>query len=173
MITVHCSSYTARHQVYGLGTGKAHGSTSCGASQLCGMPFATQLGLLMWHFVSVVGFHGGESKGYMDSDYGGEREDRRSTTEFVMMFYGSRQSRLQPTVAISTTEAEFMAAAACTRESLCTRVLCADFGLVSLKIALLCDNQACIKNARHPMSKDKTKHIGIQHHVVRERSETR
>jgi len=52
-----------------------------------------------------------EVLGYCDADWGGDFENRRSTTGFVFMIGGGAifwSSNLQPTIALSTTEAEYM-----------------------------------------------------------------
>jgi hypothetical protein len=69
----------------------------------------------------------------VDADYAGDVDSRRSTTGYALMLYGSCvswQSRLQQTVATSTTKAEYMAAAAGVSEALWTKILCADLGVV-------------------------------------------
>ncbi len=53
-----------------------------------------------------------EVLGYYDADWGGDLEDRRSTTGFVFIIGGgaiSWSSKRQPTIALSTTKAEYMA----------------------------------------------------------------
>jgi hypothetical protein len=60
--------------------------------------------------------------GYFDADYAGDLDPRKSTTAYVRLMHGgavSWRSVLQPTVALSTAEAEYMAAAAEAREALC------------------------------------------------------
>jgi hypothetical protein len=60
--------------------------------------------------------------GYSDADYGGDVGTRRSTTGYVLMLGGaaiSWQSKRQPTVAVSTIEAEYMAAAGARRRCGC------------------------------------------------------
>jgi hypothetical protein len=69
--------------------------------------------------------------GYCDADFAGDLDTRRSTTGYVFTFGGaavSWSSKRQQTVAASTTEAEYMAAAAAVKEALWLRNLFADFG---------------------------------------------
>jgi hypothetical protein len=64
--------------------------------------------------ICYQGTDGASLLGFCDADYAGDQDTRRSTTGFVFLVCGgaiSWQSRLQPTVAVSTTEAEYMAAA--------------------------------------------------------------
>ena len=54
-----------------------------------------------------------ELVGYVDSDYAGDRDKRRSTTAYVFTLCGnciSWKSQLQPVIALSSTEAEYIAA---------------------------------------------------------------
>ena len=111
--------------------------------------------------------------GYSDADFAGDLESRRSTTGAVFLLAGgaiSWSSRVQPSVAVSTTEAEYMAAAACTKEALWLRKLMSDFDLHVPTVQLLCDNQAAITLMMNPISSARSKHIDVLHHFVRERA---
>ena len=70
--------------------------------------------------------------GYCDADYAGNLDNRRSTTGYCFLSSGaiiSWSSRLQQTVAVSTAEAEYMAAAAAVKEALWLQHLWADVDL--------------------------------------------
>ena len=108
---------------------------------------------------------------YCDADYGGDLDTRRSTTGFVLLLNGgaiSWSSRLQPTVAMSTVEAEYMAAAATVKEALWMRVVLKELGLDN-QVVVKCDNQGALSLLKHPISSQRSKHIDIMHHFVRER----
>jgi transposase InsO family protein len=114
-------------------------------------------------------------RGYCDADWAGDTNDRRSTTGYVF-FVGngaiSWNSKRQPTIALSTTEAEYMATSQCTKEALWLRKLLDDVGYVQDKATLImCDNQGSIALAKNPTHHSRTKHIDIQHHFIREKLE--
>jgi hypothetical protein len=80
----------------------------------------------------TYGSGGPELRAYCDADYAGDIDSRRSTTGYVFVMHGgavSWSSRLQPTVAASTVEAEYMGAAAAVKEALWFRKLAGDIGL--------------------------------------------
>jgi hypothetical protein len=110
--------------------------------------------------------------GYCDADYAGDLDTRRSTTGFVFVKNGgvvSWQSRLQQTVAVSTAEAEYMAAGSAVKEGLWLRKLIGDFGKEVRVLSILCDNQAAITLLKNPISSARSKHIDVIHHFARER----
>ncbi len=109
-------------------------------------------------------------KGYCDADWGGDANERHSTTGYVF-FVGvgaiSWNCKRQPTIALSTTEAEYMATSQCTKEAIWLRKLMADVGLVQVgATTIMCDNQGCIALAKNPTHHSCTKHIDIQHHFI-------
>jgi hypothetical protein len=122
----------------------------------------------------IVFGRGGTSEmtGYCDADYAGDIDTRRSTTGYTFILHGgvvSWSSRLQPTVAVSTTEAEYMAAAAAVKEALWLRKLLLDLGINAGTLKINCDNQGAIKLLKHPIASVRSKHIDVIHHFARER----
>jgi hypothetical protein len=114
----------------------------------------------------------GELVGYCDADYAGDISTRRSTTGYTFILHGgciSWSSRLQPTVAVSTTEAEYMAAAAAIKEALWLRTLMLDFGIKIGALDIRCDNQGAIRLLKHPIASARSKHIDVIYHFARER----
>ncbi|WIA41017.1 hypothetical protein OEZ86_004655 [Tetradesmus obliquus] len=114
----------------------------------------------------------GELVGYCDADYAGDVDTRRSTTGYVFMKGGGAitwQSKRQQTVAGSTTEAEYMAAAGAVKEGLFLRKLEGALNNKIGSINILADNQSAIKLLRNPISSLRSKHIDVIHHFARER----
>jgi hypothetical protein len=110
--------------------------------------------------------------GYCDADFAGDTDTRRSTTGYVFMLNGgavSWASKRQPTVAASTTEAEYMAAAFAAKEGLWLRKLFAELSITSACIQIKGDNQSALKLLKHPVNSARSKHIDVIHHFVRER----
>ncbi|GAQ93583.1 putative retrotransposon protein [Klebsormidium nitens] len=109
---------------------------------------------------------------FCDADFAGDVDSRRSTTGYVFLMYGgavSWSSRLQPTVAVSTVEAEFMSAAQAVKEALWFRKLGGDLGLGLGTVPINCDNQGAIQLLKHPVAALRSKHIDVLHHFARER----
>src|ERR1044072_7598891 len=70
--------------------------------------------------------------GYVDSDYAGDLDDRRSTTGYVFTLAGGpscSKSSVRPIVAMSTTEAEYMAVAEAAKEALWLTGLVRELGV--------------------------------------------
>jgi hypothetical protein len=81
----------------------------------------------------------------------------------------SWQSKCQPTVAASTTEAEYMAASSSTREALWLGRLLPVFGIDCKPLEIFCDSKGALASLNNAQVSQRTKHIDIMHHFVRER----
>ena len=113
--------------------------------------------------------------GYCDADWGGDSSTRKSTMGYVF-FVGegaiSWNSKRQPTVALSTTEAEYMAVSQSAKEAIWLQQLMADVGCMQVEgTTIMCDNQGCIALAKNPKHHSRTMHIDVQHHFIREKIE--
>lgn len=111
--------------------------------------------------------------GYCDADYGGDHDTRRSTTGYAFMIGSgavSWCSKRQPTVSLSTTEAEYRAAAMAAQESTWLAQLLKDLHQPSDYATLLCcDNQSAIHLAENPIFHARTKHVEVHYHFIREK----
>ncbi|KAE8708925.1 Serine/threonine-protein kinase HT1 [Hibiscus syriacus] len=90
--------------------------------------------------------------GYVDSDYASDLDNRRSTTGYVFTIGGGPicwKSTVQSVVALSTTEAEYMAAAEAAKEALWLTGLVKELGVQQGGVQLLCDNQSTIHLAKN------------------------
>lgn len=115
-----------------------------------------------------------ELVGYCDADYAGDMDKRKSTSGNVFIVNGgaiSWASKLQPTVAMSTCEAEFIAAANATKEALWLRQLLSEFTGLLKPTNLFVDNQGALKLINHPHSHQRTKHIDIAYRFTQDRVE--
>jgi hypothetical protein len=86
----------------------------------------------------VVGIHG-----FLDADWVGDLDRRRSTSGYVFNLFGgeiSWMSKRQVVVALSTIEAEYMEATHASKEAVWLQRLCSSIGLVQQAVRLYCDS---------------------------------
>ena len=109
---------------------------------------------------------------YCDADWGNDKDERKSTTGFILFFNGSPiiwNSKRQHTVALSSAEAEYMAMSDTAKEILWCLRLVQELNLkVRLPIELLSDSMSAIAISKNDGNHQRTKHIDIRHHFVRE-----
>ena len=80
----------------------------------------------------------------------------------------SWSSKKQNFIALSTAEAEYIAAGACCAQILYMKQSLLDYGVVLDRIPLLCDNKSAVKIANNLVQHSRTKHIDIRHHFLRD-----
>eukprot|EP00253_Pinus_taeda_P032276 PITA_32276 len=100
----------------------------------------------------------------------GDLDKRRSTSGYVFTLAGgaiSWMSKLQNIVALSTTEAEYIAASHACKEAIWLKGLFGEFGRLQDNIKLFCDSQSAIHLAKNLAYHSKSKHIPIKYHFVR------
>jgi hypothetical protein len=111
--------------------------------------------------------------GYADADYAGCIDSRRSTSGCAILLGDnciSWRSKRQPSVALSTCEAEYMALCESVKEVIWLRMLLDELGLPQVNPSkILEDNQGCIKLAENPVVHGRSKHIDVRYHFIRER----
>jgi len=113
-------------------------------------------------------------QGYSDADWAGDMDTRRSTTGYIVMLNNGAiawKSRRQPTVALSTMEAEYMALTNATKELKWIKTLLAELSHSNSNddpTDLFSDNQSAIALAKNPVSHARAKHINLRHHFIRE-----
>ena len=109
--------------------------------------------------------------GYSDSDYAGDKVDRKSTLgtcQFLGRSLVSWSSKKQNSVSLSTDEVEYIAARSCCAQLLWMTQTLKDYGIHVRHVPLLCDNESAIKIAHNPVQHSRTKHIQVRHHFIRD-----
>jgi hypothetical protein len=114
-----------------------------------------------------------ELAGYTDASFAEDPSTRRSTGAFIFTLNGgpiSWTSKRQPTVALSTTEAEYMALCQAIREASWLRQLLTELGAYQGNgpIKVHVDNKSAIALGKNPEFHKRSKHIDVQYHYVQE-----
>lgn len=112
---------------------------------------------------------------FTDADWAGNRDDRKSITGYCTFVGGNLvtwRSKKQNVVARSSAEAEFRAMSQGLCEGLWLRTLLGDLSLQEESpISLYCDNKAAISIAHNPVQHDRTKHVEVDRHFIKDHLE--
>jgi len=115
-------------------------------------------------------------EGYSDADWARDSSDRKSTSGYLFTLKGasiSWMSKKQDTVALSSTEAEYIATTHAAKEALWLRGLLHDLGYPQESATIIHeDNQGCIALSKNPIFHTRTKHLDVQAHFIREQVRT-
>lgn len=109
--------------------------------------------------------------GYADADWGSNVDDRRSYTGYAFKLANaviSWDSRKQRTVAMSSTEAEYMSLSDCTKEAIHIRRFLAEIFGEQQTTTIFNDNQGAGMLSKNPIFHNRTKHMDVRHHFVRQ-----
>ena len=112
--------------------------------------------------------------GYTDASFQTDKDDFRSQSGYIFCLNGgavSWKSSKQDTVADSTTEAEYLAASEAAKEAVWIKKFITELGVIpsiSEPVALYCDNNGAIAQAKEPRSHQKSKHIERRYHLIRD-----
>jgi Reverse transcriptase (RNA-dependent DNA polymerase) len=110
--------------------------------------------------------------GYSDADWAGSY-DRKSTTGYCTFVGGNLvtwKSKKQNVIARSSAEAEYRAMASTTSELIWIKQLLVELGINTREpMKMYCDNQAARHIASNPVFHERTKHIEVDCHFIREK----
>ncbi|GJQ70283.1 hypothetical protein Trydic_g22722 [Trypoxylus dichotomus] len=112
------------------------------------------------------------SEAFCDSGFAGCEDTRRSTSGYIIMFCGGPIawcSRRQPIVSLSSTEAEFITAAECTKELRYLKCLISEILNAQVKVRLNVDNQSAIKLIKNGVFNKRNKHIDVRYKFISEK----
>ena len=112
-----------------------------------------------------------EVVGYVDSDYAGDLDSRKSMIGYLFRFAGGPicwKSTLQDVVALSTTKVEYMAMTEARKEAAWLSGLVNELGFKQDSMVLHCDSQSAIHLAKNQVYRARTKHIAMRYHKIKE-----
>jgi hypothetical protein len=114
-----------------------------------------------------------ELRAFSDADWAGDIDKRKSRSGFVVLMNQSPiiwSSKLQSSVALSSTEAEYIALSLTSRDVIWCRALLEELGFAQQSPTTIYeDNDSCIKIAQSAKQLPGVKHIDVRHHFIRDR----
>ena len=104
---------------------------------------------------------------YSDLDFAESKTDRKSSSgncQFVGSALVSWHNKNQNSVALSTTEAEYISAGSCCAQILWMKQQLSNYGIILDHLPIKCDNTSAINLSKNPVLHSRTRHIEIRHH---------
>ena len=114
------------------------------------------------------------ARGYIDASFTTDPDDFKSQSGYVFTLNRGAvrwKSSKQDTLADSTTEAEYIAAAEAAKEGVWMKNFISELGVVPSAfeaMELYCDNNGAIAQAKEPRSHQKNKHVQRRFHLIRQ-----
>ncbi|XP_062102836.1 secreted RxLR effector protein 161-like [Humulus lupulus] len=111
-------------------------------------------------------------EGYSDAGYAGDRDNKNSTSAYYFLIGGNCVSwrvQLQPVIALSTTKSEYIAITEAIKEAIWIRGLMEELRLLLNTPTVYSDSQIGIHLCKNPVFHDRTKHVEIKYHFIRDK----
>ncbi|XP_031263525.1 secreted RxLR effector protein 161-like [Pistacia vera] len=108
---------------------------------------------------------------FVDSDFAGNKYTRKSITAYVFTLgrnYVSWKSQLQPIVALSSTEVEYVVVANVFKKALWLQGILTEVNLIDGVATIYSDSQSAIHLSKNHVYHDRTKHVDVRFHFVRD-----
>ena len=109
--------------------------------------------------------------GFTYADFAADIDKRRSSTSYIFQLWGSSiswKTNLQSVVALSITKAEYIVVTEAIKEGLWLKGIISELLRIDVKVRLMCDSQSAIHLAKNPSHHERTKHIDVRYHFIRE-----
>ncbi|GJU56541.1 hypothetical protein Tco_1230255 [Tanacetum coccineum] len=113
---------------------------------------------------------------YVNFDHAGDYVERKSTSgicTFVGCCLTSWFSKKHTSLAISTTEAEYVSAGKACQQALWMKQALIDYDIRLDDVPIMCDNKGAIDLSKNPVQYSRTKHIEIHRHFLRDNVQKR
>ena len=112
--------------------------------------------------------------GFSDADFAGcwvERKSTSGTCHFLGHLLVSWHRKKQNSIALSTTEAKYIATGLCCAQILWMKQTLSDFDLSFEDVPIKCDNTSAINISKNHIQHSRTNHIEIRHHFLRDHAQ--
>lgn len=110
--------------------------------------------------------------GFADANWADNKSDRKSNSGFIFQLFGGTISwscKRQTCVALSSTEAEFVALSESCKEAEWLRRILIDFGHICCEATIIYeDNQSCLKMIEEEKFSNRSKHIDVKYYFVKD-----
>ena len=114
---------------------------------------------------------GGVVEGFLDLDFGGDVDKRKSLIGYVLTAWGSAiswKAKLQSIVALSSIEAEYIATIEAMKKGLWIKGMINELRINQKAVVIHCDSQSALHLMKNHVYHGRTKHIDVWMHFIRD-----